>query len=332
MFLEVGRVLPGELDKPVPGEGEALIKISYAGICGTDMMIYAGKHPRAKAPLALGHEFCGMIEQVNGQGGFAAGDRVVVEPTLSCGTCDACRAGQNHVCRTLKLIGIDKHGGFAEYVTAPLHRLHRVPEELSDELAALTEPLACAVHTVRRSRVKVGDTVAVLGAGPIGLLVGLVAKLAGAQRIIISDISPYRLSVAKQLGFTALNAKETNVVESVKALTEGKGADVVFEVAGTPATAKQMVEIAKIQGEIFVVSVFKEPPAVDLANMHYREISLTTSRCYSGGDFSAAMQMMAANMLDLSPLISHRIGLHDIAEGFELMKNTEQSLKILIRP
>lgn len=332
LYISAKQVAVGELTKPVLSPGEALIKVSYAGICGTDMMIYSGKHPRAKAPLAMGHEFSGVIQEINGESYFSIGDRVVIEPTLSCGTCEACTAGEYHVCKTLKLVGIDQHGGFAEFVAVPLHRLHSIPDGLSDAHAALAEPVAVAVHTVRRSQLKVGDNVAILGAGPIGLLIGLVAKQAGAGQIIISDISPYRLGKAEQLGFTALDAKTVNITEEVRRLTDNTGADVVFEVAGNQITAKQMIETIKTQGQIVVVSVFKQPPAIDLAAMHFRELSLTTTRCYSKGDFKKAIQLMQNGSINVSSLISHELSLDQIAEGFELMENPDVSLKVLFQP
>ncbi|MFJ5621345.1 zinc-binding dehydrogenase [Peribacillus loiseleuriae] len=332
LYLSEKNVRVGELAKPVLKENEALIKVAYAGICGTDMMIYSGKHPRAKAPLAMGHEFSGMIEEINGESPFNIGDRVVIEPTISCGKCDACLSGSLHVCKTLKLIGIDSHGGFAEYVAVPLHRLHTVPNSLSDSHAALAEPVAVGIHTVRRSNVKVGDTVVVLGAGPIGLLIALTAKLAGAGKIFISDISPYRLGKAEEMGFIALDGKQVDVVERVKEDTNGVGADVVFEVAGNSVTAEQMIHVCRTQGQIVVVSVFKQPPTIDLAAMHFRELSLTTTRCYSSADFATAVRMMASGQIDVTPLISHELSLEEIEKGFELMTNPEDSLKVLFRP
>jgi (R,R)-butanediol dehydrogenase/meso-butanediol dehydrogenase/diacetyl reductase len=332
LYISAKQVSMGDIVKPTLQLGEALVKIAYAGICGTDMMIYSGKHPRAKAPLAMGHEFSGTIVELNAHSSFSVGNRVVIEPTLSCGTCEACRSGEYHVCKTLKLIGIDKHGGFAEYVAVPLNRLHLIPDELSDDHAALAEPVAVAVHTVRRSNVKVGDNVVVLGGGPIGLLIGLIAKQAGANQIIISDISPFRLEKAVQLGLTAVDANKVNVTEVVSNLTDGIGADVVFEVAGNQSTAKQMIETVRIQGQIVVVSVFKQPPTVDLAAMHFREISLTTTRCYSKGDFEKAIRLMKNGSIDVSPLISHKLPLERIAEGFELMENPDASLKVLFQP
>ncbi|WP_019536823.1 zinc-dependent alcohol dehydrogenase [Paenibacillus ginsengihumi] len=331
-YLAERTVRPAAAEVPVPGEGEALIKVAYAGICGTDMMIYAGKHPRAKAPLIMGHEFSGTVESAVGLKQFRPGDRVTVEPYLTCGTCAACRAGQYHVCAVLRCIGIDRDGGFAEYVAVPEHRLHRLPDEVSDEEGALAEPLAVAVHTVRRSDLKIGDCVAILGAGPIGLLIGLVAKQAGAGEILISDISPYRLQIARQMGFTAINAKEADMTEAVLAHTNGVGADVVFEVAGTAVTAKQMIPCIKFQGKVVVVSVYKQAPAVDLAAMHFREVSITTTRCANSSDFATAIRLMATRAVDVRPLISHRLPLEQIEQGFAAMENTEISLKVLFHP
>ncbi|MCO7174776.1 zinc-binding dehydrogenase [Sporolactobacillus kofuensis] len=332
LYLSEKNVAIDELKKPGIQENEALIKVSYAGICGTDMMIYKGKHPRAKAPLAMGHEFSGVIDEINGNSSFQVGDRIVVEPTISCGHCAACRSGNPHVCDSLGLIGIDWHGGFAEYVSVPLDRLHRVPDSLSDAFAALAEPLAVGIHTVRRSKLKVGDTVTILGAGPIGLIVGLVSKLAGAGNIFISDVSPFRLSKAEELGFIPIDAKKENIVDTVKQATNGKGSDIVFEVAGTDITTQQMIDSCKTQGHIVVVSVFKHKPMIDLAAMHFRELSLTTTRCYSSSDFETAIQMMATGQIDVEPLISHQLPLEQIKQGFELMADPEQSLKILFQP
>lgn len=296
------------------------------------MMIYFGKHPRAKAPLIMGHEFSGVIEEIEDGFVFSKGDHVVIETTLSCGECEACTEGQNHVCRTLRIIGVDLDDGFAEYAKVPIRNIHKVPENTSNEAAALAEPLAVAVHTFRRSNAKVGDTVAILGAGPIGLLIGQVAQQAGASQVFISDISPYRIKKAKEMGFHVIDAKKENVVTKIQSETNGVGVDVVFEVAGTQITTNQMVNIAKIQGQIVVVSVFKDAPTVDLATMHFREISLTTTRCYSTNDFKKAIMLMEQNKVDVKSLISHQIPIENIDEGFRLMENTEESLKILIQP
>lgn len=331
LFLSKKNAAFGELEKPVANREEAIIKVSFAGICGTDMMIYFGKHPRAKAPLAMGHEFSGVIEDIQEGSAFSIGDRVVVEPTLSCGTCEACLTGQFHVCKTLKLIGIDQHGGFAEYAAVPVSRLHRIPEGLTDAHAALVEPVAVAVHAVRRSRIKVGDQVAVLGAGPIGLLIGVMAKQAGADQVMVSDISPYRLNKAKELGLIAIDAKNANVSGEIKQRTGGIGADVVFEAAGTQITANQMLEASRIQGQIVLVSVYKEPPLLDLAAMHFRELSITATRCYSREDFQKAIRLLETGCIQAESIISHILPLEQVDKGLKLMESPDESLKILIQ-
>jgi (R,R)-butanediol dehydrogenase / meso-butanediol dehydrogenase / diacetyl reductase len=331
-YLSPKQVEMTEREIPIPKADEALIKVSYGGICGTDMMIYHGLHPRAQAPLILGHEFSGVVAEVGDNQNVKKGDKVAIEPLLSCGTCAACRNGQTHVCEKLRYIGIDKDGGFAEYTTIPVNRLRVLPESVSEKEAAMLEPLAVAIHTVRRSNMKVGDTVAILGAGPIGLLIAIIAERAGAGKIFISDVSSMRLQVAEGLGFEAVDAKDKDIVQTVKDYTNGVGADVVFEVAGNQITANQMIDCIKYQGEIMVVSVYKKPPTVQLAAMHFREISLKTTRCYSPEDFTKAIELLEQNKMNLDPLISHVLPLEEIKAGFELMENPDQSLKILFRP
>lgn len=321
-----------EIEIPVPKQHEALVKVSYAGICGTDMMIYSGLHPRAQAPLTLGHEFSGVVVEVQDEAHVKKGDRVAVEPLLTCGTCAACHSGNSHVCALLKYIGIDRDGGFSEYTTVPLDRLHKLPNSVTDKAAAMLEPLAVAIHTVRRSTLKIGDTVTILGAGPIGLLIGLIAERAGAGKIFISDVSPMRLQIARELGFEVVDATKEDIVQVVKSYTNNVGSDVVFEVAGNQVTADQMIDCIKFQGQIVVVSVYKKPPTIQLAAMHFREVGLITTRCYQPEDFTKAIELLEQNKLSLDFLVSHVLPLDDIQLGFELMENPNQSLKILFKP
>ena len=330
-YFSTENIKISDVQKPDIVEGEALIKVSYTGVCGTDMMIYSGKHPRAVSPLIMGHEFSGVIENIKGNSNFKKGDCVTVEPTISCGQCKACLSGSYHVCENLKLIGIDMDGGFAEYVRVPIHRLHIVPDNLSMELAALAEPLAVAVHTVRRSTLKVGQDVVILGAGPIGLLIGIVARMNGANNIFISDISEFRLNKAKKLGFHAINDKKMDSVNEIMKKTNGRLIDVVFETAGIQKTVDQAVNIIKTQGKIVIVSVFKTNPKISLADMHFREISLTTTRCYSSDDFKTAIDIMSSEKIDFSIVISHELPINQVGKAFSLMKNTEDSLKVLVK-
>src|SRR5450759_4048603 len=192
-------------DVPVPEvpEGWALVKVAYNGICGTDLAILHGKHPRATAPLIMGHEMSGWVEQA-GATGPAAGTLVVVEPLISCGECRSCKNGLTHVCRQLALYGIDAPGGMAQYVALPPGVLHAVPDGVDPRTATMAEPLAVAVHAVELSGMQPGDTVAVYGAGPIGILTALVARHEGAAAVVITEPSPWRREVAARLGFTVV--------------------------------------------------------------------------------------------------------------------------------
>lgn len=320
-----------DIDVPQIANGEALVKVSYGGICGTDMMIYAGVHPRAQSGLVMGHEFSGEISEVKGKSSFKSGDSVAINPIRSCGTCVPCKSGNYHICENLRYIGIDLDGGFAEYVKIPIENLHTLSNQVKQDEAAVIEPLAVAIHTVVRSTFKVGDTVTILGAGPIGILIGIIAKLSGAAKVIISDISDYRLKVAASYGLHPVDAKEKDLIEEVKETTKGIGSDVVFEVAGNQITADQMIGAIKTQGEIMVVSVYKKPPMIDLAKMHFREISLSTTRCFSPKDFEAAIQFIEEGRIDIEGLISHRLPVESFEEGFQLVKKSTDSLKVLFK-
>lgn len=323
------QLLLEELSVPQITTDEALVKVKYGGICGTDMMIYAGVHPRAKTSLVMGHEFSGEITKISSGTSFKIGDKVAINPIRYCNECEPCRLGNYHICENLKYIGIDLQGGFAEYAKIPIENLHILSDKVKEDEAALIEPLAVAIHTVRRSQFKVGDNVTILGAGPIGILIGIIAKISGAAEVIISDVSKYRLEVAETYGLITVNSMEMDLIEKVKMTTKGVGSDVVFEVAGNQITANQMISAIKTQGEIMVVSVYKKAPIIDLANMHFRELSLSTTRCFSPKDFEAAIKFMEEGRIDISRLISHCLPIESFKEGFELVKESKNSLKLL---
>ena len=187
-------------DTEKPGleeDRDVIVQVKYAGICGTDLSIMAGKHPRAKRPLIMGHEFSGTVHEAGTNvSGMQAGDRIVVEPLISCGTCYACRSGYAYVCQNLGLYGIDAPGAFAEFVKVPAEKVFSVPDDIDYDIAALIEPMAVAVHAIRLSNLKVGDVVCVQGAGPIGLLTALVAQQSGSREVIICEKESYRCDIA----------------------------------------------------------------------------------------------------------------------------------------
>ncbi|NLG28962.1 MAG: alcohol dehydrogenase catalytic domain-containing protein [Chloroflexi bacterium] len=325
------------VSRPVAGPGQALVRVAYGGICGTDLMIYLGKHARAVAPLVMCHEFVGTIAWADGEA-FPVGAPVAINPLLSCGHCYACTHGRAHVCETLKLVGIDTDGGFAEYAVVPLHTVRPLPPELPLIEAALAEPLAVAVHAVRVSDLKVGDVTAVLGAGPIGIMTAQVARLAGARRVLVSERSPKRLEIARTLGFDAIDSSQTSPVEAIRAATaggaasEGAGVPVVFETAGVQATIADALAVARIGGQILQVGMPKTPPTLDVTRLIFREVRLTPIRVYREEDFDQAIAIAATGRLDLRTPVTHVLPLEQLGEALELAHAATDSCKILIEP
>lgn len=320
-----------EIEQPMPRTGEALIRVAYGGICGTDLMIYLGKHPRAKAPLVMSHEFSGTVVRADG-GAFAEGTPVAINPLLMCGVCYACRNGIPHICSKLGLVGIDRDGGFAEYVSVPLHTVRPLPASLPLIQGALIEPLAVGVHAVRVSNLKVGDVTAVLGCGPIGVMVAQVARLAGARRVLVTERSPRRLTIARELGFEVIDTSTQDAVEAILAATDGVGVPVVFESAGVQPTIADAGRIVRPGGQILQVGMPKTPPVVDITQLMFREISMTPIRVYREEDFNQAIAIAGTGKIDLVKPVTHVLPLKDLGKAMELAHAAVDSCKILLDP
>lgn len=309
------------VDRPVPEASgrQVLIKVAYAGICGTDLAIVAGKHPRAKAPLVMGHEFAGTVADLPPglETELKVGDRVTVYPLLSCGECYVCRMGLPHVCRNLKLIGIDRDGAFAEYVLAGEETVFKLPDSLTDLEGALIEPLAVCVHGAGMSRLQVGDTVVVTGAGPIGLLMALVARAAGAAGVIMTEVAPARIQAAREMGFTVLDAGEPGLVDRVLELTRGRGGDIVFEATGHASVAPYLLDLVRIRGQILQLGIFKQPVPIDLRALNFHEVDIIGARVYTPEDYYRAISLAAQKKVDLRLLSDNVWPLAEAAAGFQ---------------
>jgi len=287
---------------PEIAAGEVLIKVAYVGVCGSDMNIYQGAHPRAKAPLVMGHEFSGTV--VKGHPTLPPGTPVTVYPLLSCGHCEPCLNGYAHVCNTLRLIGIDCDGGMAEYVKVPADKVLAIPQNLSLKLGAFIEPLAVGVHAVRRSGYKPGDRAVVFGAGPIGLCVATCLKYFGASSVILVEANPYRLGVAKKLGFTTIDAANEDVREKIRDYTSGSNADFAFDCAAHPSVQTVLMDVLKVQGTAVIVGSYKKPPEVDLLKVEFKELTVIGIRVYERRDFEIATRILESEFIDFNLLLS----------------------------
>ena len=292
--------------KPEPdvGPGEVLIKVAYVGVCGSDLYIYTGMHPRAKAPLVMGHEFSGTI--VKGHPTLPPGTPVTVYPLLSCGHCEPCLSGNAHVCNTLRLIGIDCDGAMAEYVKVPADKVLEIPRTLPLRLGAFIEPLAVGVHAVRRSGYKPGDRAVVYGAGPIGLCVAACLRYFGASTVIVVENNPERLAVAAKLGCTTIDGTKDDIKARVKELTGGANADFAFDCAAHPVVQATIADIIKVHGTIVVVGSYKKPPEVDLLKVEFKELTIIGIRVYERRDFEVAASLLQSGVIDFDLLLTEK--------------------------
>ncbi|MCP8969671.1 zinc-dependent alcohol dehydrogenase [Ectobacillus ponti] len=312
------QVATREVPLPKGKEGWSLIKVDFCGVCGTDLNIFAGSHPRAKEALIIGHEFAGTVVE---HPDLPAGTAVTVRPLLFCGTCEPCQDGNSHVCESLGLLGIDRPGGMAEYVLAPADEVYPLPPGMSMKRGALIEPFAVAVHAVRESAFKPGDAVTVFGAGPIGLCVAVTLKLFGATDVAVVEVQPFRKEIAAALGFTVIDPSQPDAVIPQR--------PVVYDCAAHPSVAKQLVQVTAIKGQIVLVGTYKYPTELDLQNITFKELSVKGTRVYTRKDYEIAAALLSSDF-EFERMITHEYPADQAAEAFELLAAGGDSVKVLI--
>ena len=327
-----------EVPIPVPGDDDVLIEVKAAGICGSDLHIYHWNIGHAmKPPMIIGHEFSGVISKVGKHiEGWKVGDRVTAEPSaIICGVCRYCRTGAYNLCSQRKVMGYWVDGVFAEYVKVhPIWRLHRLPEPVSFEEGALTEPFACAVHAVHElTGIEVGDFVAITGPGTIGMLCALLAKAEGAVVMIVgTNLDKHRLSLAKELGIDyCLNLEEQDPVDFCQALTDGYGADIVLECSGSAAAADLCLRMVRKQGKYTQVGLFGKQISLDFERVAYKELIVTGSMAQRWTAWRRALQIMAQGKVNLKALISDTYPLSNWEKAFNAFEQ-KKGLKILLNP
>jgi (R,R)-butanediol dehydrogenase / meso-butanediol dehydrogenase / diacetyl reductase len=320
------------MDSPVPkiDSGEALIRVKYVGVCGSDIFICSGKNPRINPPLIPGHEVVGEIAEIDDQKQrFQVGDRVAIFPPLSCGECDFCKRGLDYLCNSLKILGCQTDGGFAEYVKAPIKNLVKIPDNLSFKEAVLVEPLAVTVHAVRLVRIEVGDHAAVIGAGPIGILTAQVLRLSGCPEVIISDLRKERLQIAKELDFKIVHSEANDGIDQFLRICPN-GANLIFECVGHPSTIKQIMGIGKAKSQIVIVGMFKELAQIDFFKLSKKEQPIVASFLYTIDDFKRALELLKLKKINTSYVVSHILPLDKADEAFDLVKQAGNSMKIIL--
>ncbi|HEX5204238.1 MAG TPA: alcohol dehydrogenase catalytic domain-containing protein [Actinoplanes sp.] len=320
----------GPAETVPPGPGEVKIAPAFVGICGTDLHIFHGSmDARVKAPAVLGHEMSGRITQVGaGVTGWRPGDPVTVMPLRWDGDCPACVAGHRHICHHLNFIGIDSPGAMQQRWTVPADTLVRLPDALALDRAALVEPVAVAVHDVGRAAVRDGERVVVVGGGPIGVLIGLVAKSRGAD-VRLAEISGYRRSVAERLGLSTWNPADDDIAELTDAWTGGAGADVSFEVSGAAGGVTTAVDVLGVRGRLCLVAIHPQPREINLHRFFWRELTLVGARLYERADFEQAVALVAGGTVPAELLISKIVPLAGAAVAFETLERGDV-MKILV--
>lgn len=320
-----------DVEKPEVKQYEVLIRVSHAGICGSDLLIWNGGYPRVVPPITIGHEFSGIVEQVGTSvTEFNIGDRVVVEPLITCGVCSVCKSGNYNLCAELNLIGVDRNGGMAQYVSVSEEQVVRIPDNVNLEDATFIEPLAVGVHMINQASVFENDVVLVAGGGPIGLIAASVAKSKGAE-VFVSEINDFRLNKAQEIGFKTLNPIEVDVTAFLESATAGRGCDIAIEATGTVFGLTDCIEVIKPKGTVLIGGMAKKKLEVDTYKILSKELNVIGSRVYTRKDFAEALELIKTNRFIPKSLVTHVIDLDEVVtKGFEPIEEGERVMKVLI--
>lgn len=319
-----------DADPVPPGPGQVRIDVAYTGICGTDLHIMHGAMDhRVRPPGVIGHEMSGRVAELGeGVTGLAVGDPVTVMPLDWCGRCPACLGGHTHICHRLTFIGIDSAGSMQSSWTVAAGIVVPLPADLPLRSAALIEPTAVAVHDVRRSRLTAGEHAVVIGAGPVGLLIGKVAQSTGAS-VTVLELDGHRRAVAEGLGLSTLDPSAVDVAAYVREHTAEAGADVVFEVSGSAAGVRLATDLLAVRGRLVVVAIHPVPREVDLHRVFWRELEMIGVRVYQHADYEEAVRLVHDGQVPADRLISRVVPLDDVAAAFEALE-AGGSVKILL--
>jgi len=316
-IVEPGRIEPVELPTPRPGAGEVLVRVRCVGICGSDVHMFHGTHPFLKPPVVPGHEGSGVAEEVGaGVSRVRVGDRVTIDPTLSCGKCYPCRIGRYNCCTDIRVLGCYVDGLFAEYICLPERNVHKLPGGLSFEQGALAEPLTIGGQACARANVGPEDRVAVIGAGPIGLAVTAVARQRGA-RVLVFELKAKNREIALAMGAErAVDPAAEDMAQAATQWTGGEGPSVVVEAAGTLETIEAAVELVCAAGRVVILGLAQGKARLPAGMIIKKELDILGSRL-AREQFPQVLALMASGELDPRPMITHRWPLKRAQEALE---------------
>lgn len=314
-----------------PGPGEVRLDVAYCGVCGTDLHVYHGSmDARVKPPVTIGHEVSATVAELGeGVTGLAPGDAVAVRP-LRFGEPDPSDNSWDHVGKNLKFIGLDSPGGMQESWTVPAYALHKLPAGMSLLHGSLVEPTAVACHDVRLGEVKKGEHVIVIGGGPIGTLIALVAKDKGAK-VLVSEVNANRVEFTKKLGLDAVNPAKEDLMEFVSKWSGGAMADVVFEVSGSAKAVEIMTDLPRARGRIVMVAIHPQPQPLNLFKFFWRELQLIGTRLYEPCDYDEAIELLATGRVPAEPLITKVSPLDEIQNVFETIDANPEGMKYILQ-
>ncbi len=321
---EPRRIERRDAERPERTDGEVLVKVGFSGICGTDEKIYGGFMP-ARYPLVMGHEITGAIAEGEGWDGSGPGTRVIVDPTVFCGDCFHCRIGQTNLCPNGQLLGRERDGGFAEYVTVPKENVFLLPDEVNDKEAAFIQVFSTCVHVQQLAPISPGESVVVLGLGVTGQLHVQLAKAAGAEPVIGITRSAWKRELAEEFGADLTLAPDADTKKRVLEATEGRGADMVIETAGRVSVLAQCIDLVRVGGRVVPFGIYTETEGkLPFYDLYYKELRIIAGRASKGESFPASIDLVRKGVVRLEPLITHVLPLDELDRAINMLSTQEE--------
>ena len=328
-----GKIAFRNIEKPTINDDEVLMQTKRIGVCGSDIHVFHGLHPYTGYPVVQGHEVSGVVAAVGKNVvGIQVGDEITFTPQVTCGECYPCKHGMYHICETLKVMGFQTGGAAQEFFVLPTWNVLKLPEGFSLDQGAFVEPVAVAVHAVRKGGDVTGKRVLVLGAGTIGNLVAQAARALGAQAVMITDINDYKLEKAKECGIDFMvNTAQEDLGQAITTHFGPNKADLILECVGVQATADQAVANARKGSTIVIVGVFGARPTIDLGLVQDRELNLSGTLMYQKSDYAKAMELIASGKMQLNNLITHRFKFEQYLDAYHTIEESNgHYMKVMI--